>query len=193
MLKEDLRRSYQLLGSRGGPWLGIVLAMLRSPGVIAVITYRFGRWLLGKPLPVKLLLKPIYLLMDHHCRSAWGIQIMVGADIAGGFHIWHFGGIFVVHHTVIGKNFSLSHDVTVGAAGEGKRLGCPTIGDNVHIAPGAKVHGKITIGNNVKIGPNAVVNTNIPDNAVVHTPPVRVVVFPGFGRPTPGPEAASNT
>jgi serine O-acetyltransferase len=41
------------------------------------------------------------------------------------------------------------------------------IGDDVYIAPGAKVFGNITAGNNVKVGANAVVYRDLPDNAVV--------------------------
>ena len=42
----------------------------------------------------------------------------------------------------------------------------PVIGDNVYIAPGAKIIGGVTIGNNVEIGANAVVTHDIPDNEV---------------------------
>ncbi len=55
----------------------------------------------------------------------------------------------------------------MGVSGKGEKRGVPIIGDNVYIAPGAKIFGKIKIGNNVKIGANAVVYKNIPDNAIV--------------------------
>ena len=57
--------------------------------------------------------------------------------------------------------------MTIGVAGKGEKRGCPIIGDNVYIAPGAKLFGKIKIGNNVKIGANAVVYKDIPDGATV--------------------------
>ena len=54
------------------------------------------------------------------------------------------------------------------------------IGDNVYMAPGAKIFGKITIGNNVKIGANAVIHKDIPDNAVVVLDPgFKIVSFKG--------------
>jgi serine O-acetyltransferase len=56
--------------------------------------------------------------------------------------------------------------------------GCPVFGDNVYIAPGAKVAGKIRVGNNVKIGANVVLERNVPDNAVVQLRPALVVTWP---------------
>jgi serine O-acetyltransferase len=117
--------------------------------------------------------------MDHHIRSTWGIHIQRRAKIGPGFYIGHYGGIFVSDMAVIGENCNISQDVTIGVAGEGERRGAPTIGNNVYMAPGAKVNGRIRIGNNVKIGPNAVVTRNIPDDALVHTAPPQIVIFPG--------------
>jgi serine acetyltransferase len=42
-----------------------------------------------------------------------------------------------------------------------------TIGDNGHLASGAKVFGKINIGNNTRVGADAVVYEDVPDNAIV--------------------------
>jgi serine O-acetyltransferase len=61
-------------------------------------------------------------------------------------------------------------------------MGCPVIGDNVYIAPGAKVFGKIRIGDNVKIGANAMVFKNFLDNAVaVMDPGFRIISYKGNG------------
>ena len=94
-------------------------------------------------------------------------------QIGEGFYIGHFGGITISYATKIGKNFILSQQVTIGISGKGEKRGCPIIGDNVYIAPGAKLFGKIKVGNNVRIGANAVVHEDIPDNATV-------VLDPGF-------------
>jgi serine O-acetyltransferase len=143
-----------------------------------VVILRFGQWLLRQPLIVRLFLELFYVYFDHRLRAKWGIQILRRATIGAGFYIGHYGGIFVAEGTVIGKQCSISQDVTIGIAGEGPRRGCPVIGDNVYIAPGAKVNGKIRIGNNVRIGPNAVVTRNIPDDALVHARPVQILILP---------------
>jgi serine O-acetyltransferase len=103
----------------------------------------------------------------------WGIELPRETDIGAGFYITHFGGIIISPAAKIGKNFTISQGVTIGVSGQGEKRGVPVIGDNVYIATGAKVFGKISIGNNVKIGPNAVVHKSIPDNAIV-------VSYPGF-------------
>jgi serine O-acetyltransferase len=129
------------------------------------------------------------LLLDHRLRAKWGISIQRRARIGAGFYIGHFGGIFVSDLATIGENCNISQDVTIGTVGKGAHRGAPTIGNDVYIAPGAKVNGKIRIGNNVKIGPNAVVTHNIPDGALVHVRPMQVVVFPGRYETKEGPPA----
>jgi serine O-acetyltransferase len=102
------------------------------------------------------------------------------ARIGPGLYIGHFGGITVSPETVMGKDCSISPGVTIGLSGKGDRLGVPVIGDDVYVAPGAKLIGKIRIGSSVKIGANAVVYRDIPDNAVVALDPgFRIVSFTG--------------
>lgn len=50
----------------------------------------------------------------------------------------------------------------------------PSIGDNVHLATGAKILGPITIGNNAIIGANDVVIKDVPENAIVAGVPARI-------------------
>jgi serine O-acetyltransferase len=160
------------------------IEVLRSPGIHSVIVYRFGRWLLESSLPIRILLDPLYFFLYHRMRAKWGIEIWRQARIGEGFIVQHFGSVFV-GSTVIGKNFIVHQDVTVGLILEGIRRGMPQIGDNVTIAPGAKVLGSITIGNNVKIGPNVVVLKSIPDNAIVSVREPLIVIFPEEYRVVP--------
>ena len=99
-----------------------------------MITLRFGQWMQRQHRLVRIVLKPAYALQNHRMMSKWGIMIQPGAQIGAGLHIFHFGGIFVGEQVKIGENFSLSHDVTIGQAGEGPRRGAPVIGSNVCVA-----------------------------------------------------------
>jgi serine O-acetyltransferase len=176
MLKDDLSLTYRLMkGSRRTKFM----KMCKAPGVRAVIVFRFGSWLLTKPLYVRFFLKPFQVILQRRMMSKWGIEIHPTAKIGKGFRISHYGGIFI-GEVVIGEDFLVSHDVTIGLAGTGERRGAPTIGDNVYVAPGAKIAGKIRIGNNAKIGTNAFVNRDVPDYALVQVRAPQIVVFPAY-------------
>src|SRR5271170_88607 len=97
------------------------------------------------------------VLLLHHYSIRYGIDISRDVRIGSGFYIGHFGGIVVNEGVVIGDNCNISHDVTLGQTNRGARVGCPVIGNNVFIAPGAKIIGSIYVGDDVAIGTNAVV------------------------------------
>jgi serine O-acetyltransferase len=120
---------------------------------------------------VRIVADPLYALLNLLIKIAWGIEVPRSARIGRGFYIGHFGGIHISSAAQIGKNCNLSQEITIGVSGSDKQRGVPVIGDNVYIAPGAKVFGLIKIGNNVKIGANAVIYKDIPDNAVVVSDP----------------------
>lgn len=109
----------------------------------------------------------------------YGIEIAESAQIGPGLYIGHFGGIVVNGQAVIGKNCNLSHGVTIGQQNRGERAGCPTLGDNVFIAPGAKIIGNVHIGNRVAIGANSVVVQNVPDDGVIGGIPAKLLSMDG--------------
>jgi serine O-acetyltransferase len=170
VFREDFLRVYDLTS---GNVIRRIISCYRSPGLHAIGIYRFGKWLRKKNIFLRIVLEPVYLILFHRIRSKWGIAIPRSADIGAGFYIGHYGGITISGYARIGKNVNISQLVTIGVSGRGEKRGVPIIGDDVYIAPGAKIFGKIRVGNNVKIGANAVVHKDIPDNAIV-------VLDPGF-------------
>ncbi len=169
-LWADILRTYEYL--QGGR-LRRTVNCLRSPGVQAVIVFRFGQWLDSQASLLKLVLQPIYFVLNGLVKIMWGIELPRSATIGPGLYIGHFGGITIAPGVVVGRNCDISQHVTIGLSGQGEKAGVPTLGDNVYIAPGAQVFGKISVGSNVKIGANAVIYKDIPDNAIV-------VLDPGF-------------
>lgn len=105
----------------------------------------------------------------------FGISIPFETTIGSGFYIGHFGGIVVNEKSVIGRNCNISHGVTLGEANRGEKKGCPVLGDDVYIGPGAKIVGAVRIGNDVAIGANCVVTRDVPDHSVVVGIPGRVI------------------
>ena len=154
----------------GGRLRRIVVA-LASPGMQAVLAYRFGAWTLRQPALIRPPLNVVYHLLHFTVRVLWGIEISRHACIGPGLYIGHFGGITVSGDATIGSNCNLSQSITIGVGGSGDTCDAPVIGDNVYIAPGARVFGPIRIGHNVKIGANAVVYKDIPDGAVIALDP----------------------
>jgi serine O-acetyltransferase len=169
-LKEDFLRTYALTS---GNLIKRIIGCYRSPGLHAIVIHRFGQWLKRQTVALRILLEPVYLILVHRIRSKWGIEISRSAEIGAGFYIGHYGGITISGLSRIGRNVNISQLVTIGVSGQGEKRGAPTIGDNVYIAPGAKIFGKIHVGTNVKIGANTVVYQDIPDNAII-------VLEPGF-------------
>lgn len=156
-----------------GSTLKRVLACARAPGLHAVLVLRFGQWSRRRSKALRLLLDPVYLVLDFFVQAFWGIEIPRTATVGPGLYIGHYGGITVSSVAVIGCDCNLSQGITIGVSGAGAKRGAPIIGDNVYIAPGARLFGKITIGHNVKIGANAVIHRDLPDNAIA-------VLDPGF-------------
>jgi len=161
-VKRDCERARQ---NASGP------AWWVEPGLQAVLAYRLGAWALRQPMWMRILADPLYHVLNFLVKALWGIEISRRARIGPGLYISHFGGITVSSLAVIGANCALAQQVTVGVATAGGRFGAPVIGDDVYIAPGARVFGPIRIGNNVKIGANAVVHRDVPDDAVVALDP----------------------
>jgi len=170
MLIKDIQRVSCCMN---GGWFSLLVTCFRTPGVKAVIVFRFGQWLTRQAWVLRFLLTPLYHILRYRIMTNWGIDIPREASIGPGLCVGHFGGIIISPGARIGLNLDISQGVTIGVSGEGLDRGAPTLGDNVYIGPGAKVFGKITIGNNAKIGANAVVYKSIPDNAIV-------VLKPGF-------------
>jgi serine O-acetyltransferase len=170
------------------------LDLLLDPGSLVVASYRVARAANELPRPlakaVSLVQRPVHALLQLLTQT----ELPPQANIGGGLHVGHVGGIVVSPEARIGRDCNLSQGVTIGIAGRGDRRGVPCIGDRVYIGPGAKVFGKIRIGNDVAIGANAVVREDVPDGAVVAGIPAKVVsmrgskdfVVPGTRRPPLG-------
>ncbi|MBM0107994.1 hypothetical protein JM946_24960 [Steroidobacter sp. S1-65] len=179
-LRADLRRRYEMTS---GSKLHRVLTCARSPGVHAVLVLRFGQWSQRRNKLLRILFDPIYAILNFFIQVLWGIEIPRRAKIGPGLYIGHYGGITVSSGAVIGRDCNLSQSITIGVSGAGSKRGAPTIGDNVYIAPGARLVGKITIGNNVKIGANAVIHKDLPDNAIaVMEPGFKIISYAGNRR-----------
>lgn len=108
-----------------------------------------------------------FFLWLRRLKVKYGFDISYRTQIGKGFYIGHFGSIVIHGDAVIGENCNISQGMTIGVSNYGKKIGVPTIGNNVFIGPNAGIFGNINVGNNVTIGANSVVTENIPDGSTV--------------------------
>ena len=92
-------------------------------------------------------------------------------SIGAGLYIEH-GFSTIISAESIGENCWINQQVTIGFS---NKSDCPIVGDNVRIAAGAKVIGKVRIGNNSVVGANAVVVKDVPDNCTVGGVPASIL------------------
>lgn len=84
--------------------------------------------------------------------------------IGPGLAIVHYGTIVINGNAKIGKNCRMHACVNIGASGGEKEA--PQLGDNIYLAPGAKIYGNIKIASNCAIGANAVVNKSFDEEGI---------------------------
>lgn len=91
-----------------------------------------------------------------------------------GLSIVHYGTIVINKATKVGANCRMHACVNIGASGGNPQA--PQLGDNIYIAPGAKIYGDITIASNTAIGANAVVNKSFEkENTIIAGIPAKVI------------------
>jgi serine O-acetyltransferase len=167
-VREDLRRA--LSGNQHATGLGPLLLEMLNPGTQAVLVFRLGKWIDGIRVPgVRQVLKVGFMLLQYVVSWRVGIFIPVKAEIGPGLLIHTWGGGIFLPATRIGRNLTI--------IGGGVQMDYETreIGDDVNIAPGTKMIGKIRIGHRARTGPNSVVQTDVPDDCVVVGNPGRVI------------------
>ncbi len=157
----DLSRWLKISGG-GASAYTLLVACIRNRVYRTIYFHRlkcgnFGGWFFGEIL--RRIYKPLPTLsISTH-------------DIGPGLFIQH-GYCTLISARRIGANAWINQGVTIGYTND---TDCPTLGDNVTVAAGAKILGNITVGDNVKVGANAVVVKNVPPNTTVVGVPARIV------------------
>lgn len=176
--RQDVEKFYATeLGSKTPPFRRKMRLWIRNFGLHCVTVYRFGQFSRGLNRRMKIIFLPLVILhkmLDYFMKCVHHVDID-DANIGPGFFISHVGTIYIGPVT-IGRNFSLTHNVTIGVGHSEGKDGLPVIGDNVWIATGTVVSGAITIGNGVTISTASVVTRSIPDRCFVAGNPARVLM-----------------
>jgi serine O-acetyltransferase len=151
---------------------------LFTPGFKYTTVMRLCGYARGGRLTKWTLYPPLKLLLLRH-RYKYGIAIPEYTRIGPGLFINRFGGVMVNGDAIIGANCNLTHGSMLGQLNRGPREGSPILGDEVFLAAGSKVIGRVRIGDRAAVGANAVVTKDVPDDAVVGGIPARIISTDG--------------
>ena len=108
---------------------------IMTPGFKVTFTMRLCKWLEKRKY-----LKVLYYLERIKYRRLqvkYGIQIGHRLSVGGGMSINHYGGIVIGESAIIGENFNIRNNLTIGHSNSGT----PVIGDNVIVGAGAIIIG----------------------------------------------------
>ncbi len=118
------------------------------------------------------LLKKLAHRINRKLIQKYHTEIHPGTQIGSGLTVSHFLSVVINECAVIGCNFKIRQNSTIGISGRPVSA-TPAhiiIGDNVEVGAGTCIIGDaLIIGNNVTIGAMSFINKNIPDNSVVFT------------------------
>lgn len=175
--RADLRKFYRIFYRTEAPTLGERLRLWATHfGLHCVAAYRFERFArraaarrpwLGLPLVALASLVGHALELVHHVR--------IYADVGPGFYIGHAGMIFI-GPTVIGRNFSVTHNVTIGFGQTEAARGFPVVGDDVWVGTGSVISGAICVGSGATITNGTMLSRSVPPRSLAAGNPGRLVL-----------------
>ena len=113
-----------------------------------------------------------YRFYNRHLGLKYNLAIPINV-VGYGLYLPHIEGGVIINCKSIGNNCKINSGVVVGSKHDNTQIA--EIGDNVELAVGCKVIGKVKIGNNVIVAPNAVVVKDVPDNVIVGGVPAKIL------------------
>lgn len=116
---------------------------------------------------LKVVTFPPLLLLHRWFQNGAGIDLPWKCNIGPGFRITHGWGLVIHDDVVIGSNVTVFHAVTIGSKRKGNLLVTPVIGNNVTLAAGAIIIGKVNVGDSAIVGAGAIVLKDVASCSVV--------------------------
>ncbi len=167
-----IRADLQAVLSRDPACRGYSTPLLYFKGFHAIQAYRVGHhyWTGGRAA--------LATYLQSRISEVFAVDIHPGARIGKGIMFDHATSVVIGATAVVGDDFSMLHEVTLGGTGKEGGDRHPKIGRGVMIGAGAKVLGNITVGEGVKIGAGSVVLDDVPPHRTVAGIPATPVSCP---------------
>lgn len=130
--------------------------------------WRIASYLYHSGSPAK---KQLAYRINRKLIQKYNTEIQLPAQIAPGLIVTHYLSVVINGCAVIGKNFKIRQNTTIGLSGRGSNHHPKiNIGDNVEVGANSCIIGdNLRIGNNVTIGAMSFINKDIPDDSIVFT------------------------
>lgn len=172
-IKADLYR-YEA----GFSWRHWAHAWRREPGFRITLLLRLCRFTRLRPWMRWTLYLPLKLWFN---RLSMKLKVFMDplGEIGPGLCLGHPFMIIINRRVKVGRDCTISHEVTLGSHARGERKGCPELGQRVYIGPGAKIFGAIKIHDDAAVGANAVVTRDVEANTVAAGCPARTISMKG--------------
>lgn len=162
-LKDTLGK--ELIGpERKSSWGRILRRYYRNPACRYIFWWRISSYLFNSD---RRLSKRIAEKINRKITFKYGTEIELGAVIAPGITFAHHQGIVISRCAIIGENFHIRQNTTIGVKDTNSYV--ISIGDNVVVGANTCIlGGNISIGSNVVIGAMSFINKDIPGNSVCY-------------------------
>jgi len=144
------------------PSIGGAIDILSIPGTWAVILFRLASTAHHNGI------RPLSRFLFFLNTVLFGVELHPGAIVQPGLVIPHPVGMGFASGCRIGRRCLMLRGTAMGGAGNPKRPGQPTLGDDVTLLDSAKVLGPVHIGDRSMIGTNAVVVDDVPPDTFVY-------------------------
>lgn len=171
-VQRAIRADLQAVVQRDPACPGYANPLLYFKGYQSIQSYRVAHhyWLYGH--------QPLALHLQSRISEVFAVDIHPGAQLGKGIMFDHATSVVIGETAVVGDDFSMLHEVTLGGSGKQGGDRHPKVGRGVMIGAGAKVLGNITVGDDAKIGAGSVVLSDVAPRTTVAGVPARVVAVP---------------
>ena len=168
-LKECLQREVAM-NTKTFSWFSIMHKAFKCPERRFNFWWRIASYLYKSGGTFKM---QIARKINRKLIQKYNTEIQLSAVIGPGLVVTHFLSVVINGCAVIGSNFKIRQNSTIGLGGSStNEVTKPKIiiGDNVEIGASTCIIGNaLSIGNNVTIGAMSFINKNIPDNTVAYS------------------------